>query len=459
VALYKSKSNSTEETRYLHKDHLGSITVITDEAGAVAEELSYDPHGKRRNPDWSDALAQLQSFETKRSFTGHLYLDDVGLIHMGGRYYDPELGRFLSADPFIQEPANAQSLNRYSYVLNNPLSYTDPSGFFFSKIFKAIKSVFKAVANVVKSVVSFVKDNIRTIAAIAVSAIIPNPYIAGFAAGLIASGGDLKAGIIGALTAGAFEFIGHSQVFGDFLKGFGGAAGFVKSLAHGVVGGISQEIGGGNFLSGFLSAGFVQGIGNIPGLNSVFGTSNPVGFGDYAHNAVAAAVIGGTASVLGGGKFKNGAITGAFSRLFNDVSKNGFELRKKDAYPDKYTNADVLADAVDTIVNSPDGNIKIYTGQGWITVTKLGTTVSYISDQITISGNYQINDDGSLSVSIIDSQIPLSYPQSAHIHSDDFGTITVDIEYKTFLSVGPRQIIYDEPPNNSPRQTNPLGGR
>jgi RHS repeat-associated protein len=56
-------------------------------------------------------------------------LDSVGLIHMNGRVYDPELGRFMSADPFVQAPYNSQSYNRYSYVFNNPLSFTDPSGY------------------------------------------------------------------------------------------------------------------------------------------------------------------------------------------------------------------------------------------------------------------------------------------------------------------------------------------
>ena len=57
-------------------------------------------------------------------------VDSVGIIHMNGRIYDPTLGRFLQADPFIQAPYNTQSLNRYSYVLNNPLNATDPSGYF-----------------------------------------------------------------------------------------------------------------------------------------------------------------------------------------------------------------------------------------------------------------------------------------------------------------------------------------
>lgn len=66
-------------------------------------------------------------------------------IHMNGRVFDPEIARFLSADPFIQAPGNLQSYNRYSYVLNNPLAYTDPSGYFFKKLVKRIKKTFKSI--------------------------------------------------------------------------------------------------------------------------------------------------------------------------------------------------------------------------------------------------------------------------------------------------------------------------
>ncbi|HEU4689203.1 MAG TPA: RHS repeat-associated core domain-containing protein [Vicinamibacterales bacterium] len=66
---------------------------------------------------------------TRDGFTGHEMLDSVTLIHMNGRVYDPLLGRFLSADPFVTRPFNGQGLNRYAYVLNNPLTLTDPSGF------------------------------------------------------------------------------------------------------------------------------------------------------------------------------------------------------------------------------------------------------------------------------------------------------------------------------------------
>ncbi|MGD8177427.1 RHS repeat-associated core domain-containing protein, partial [Marinimicrobium sp. ARAG 43.8] len=124
-------------THHLHKDHLGSVDTISDENGQLVAQMSYDPWGQRRNAlDW-DALvaAELRDFDpditsiTKRGFTGHEMLDEVGLIHMTGRIYDPRLGRFLQADPLIDGVTDTQGYNRYSYVHNNPLNATDPSGF------------------------------------------------------------------------------------------------------------------------------------------------------------------------------------------------------------------------------------------------------------------------------------------------------------------------------------------
>ncbi len=129
-----------------HYDHLGSIDCITpfgstatsfasDQAGKPGR-FSEDAWGQRRDPtDWqgpptttddggSDSL-------TPRGFTGHEMLDDLGLVHMNGRIYDPLLGRMLSADLVVQNPGSLQCYNRYSYVLNNPLTLTDPTGFYF----------------------------------------------------------------------------------------------------------------------------------------------------------------------------------------------------------------------------------------------------------------------------------------------------------------------------------------
>ncbi|RKH51520.1 hypothetical protein D7Y23_09855 [Corallococcus sp. AB050B] len=115
--------------RYLHSDHLGSTESVTDEAGRVVGRMKYDPFGARRHPLDLSLKWQGASHEVRHSFTGHEQDSEFELVNMQGRIYDPRLGRFLSPDPVVQAPLWGQSFNRYSYVLNNPLRYTDPSGF------------------------------------------------------------------------------------------------------------------------------------------------------------------------------------------------------------------------------------------------------------------------------------------------------------------------------------------
>ena len=150
-------TGTTSERLALFHDHLGSVTLIVDDAGQVAQRLAFDAFGKRRSTtDWttlSDSqIWGFNSLRTTRGFTFHEQLDPVGLVHMNGRVYDPHLGRFLSPDPFVQAPGDTQNLNRYSYVINNPLSYTDPSGYILKKLGNAIG---KAVKRAVKGVLEF----------------------------------------------------------------------------------------------------------------------------------------------------------------------------------------------------------------------------------------------------------------------------------------------------------------
>ena len=157
VAIKTDESNATAalpvRLRYIHKDHLGSVDAITDANGGVVERQSFDAWGRRRTVAYDGSGNWLVTYpsapasaETHRGFTGHEMLDLVGLVHMGGRVYDPFTARFLSLDPFVQESDNLQNLNRYSYVLNNPLSFTDPSGFFF----KGLKHFFTAFSSEVE---------------------------------------------------------------------------------------------------------------------------------------------------------------------------------------------------------------------------------------------------------------------------------------------------------------------
>lgn len=84
------------------------------------------------------------SSQTSRGFTGHEELDAVGLVHMNGRVYDPLVGRMISADPTVPDPMNAQAWNRYSYVGNDPLAFTDPSGFiWFSSSFRSVSNFIR----------------------------------------------------------------------------------------------------------------------------------------------------------------------------------------------------------------------------------------------------------------------------------------------------------------------------
>ena len=119
--------------------------------------------------------------------------------------------------------------------------------------------------------------------------------------------------------------------------------GIGKVIAHGVVGGTFSKLQGGKFISGFLAAGVVQGFGWAGGFEKLGITvpANGVVLStiDKIHNAIASAVIGGVSSVLGGGKFANGAVTGAFSRLFNDLRIDTTDGLPTGEYPDKEVTA------------------------------------------------------------------------------------------------------------------------
>ncbi len=152
---FNPEATDVDGHRFLvyHHDHLGSIQTITDFgvstmgvgpgdtyaredcSGQRISRFSYDPWGERRDStDWAGKPNAPFSQGgdcalSSRGFTDHEMMDDLGLVHMNGRIYDPVLGRFLSADPFVPNPSNLQDYNRYSYVRNNPLRFVDPSGF------------------------------------------------------------------------------------------------------------------------------------------------------------------------------------------------------------------------------------------------------------------------------------------------------------------------------------------
>ena len=95
---------------------------MVDGSGAKVSELRYKPYGEVRYSGLPNGTG------TDYRFTGQRQLAGLGLYHMGARWYDAQLGRWISPDTIVPDPANPQSLNRLSYVYNNPLLHRDPSG-------------------------------------------------------------------------------------------------------------------------------------------------------------------------------------------------------------------------------------------------------------------------------------------------------------------------------------------
>jgi RHS repeat-associated protein len=126
VGIYVQSTN--DSMYYVHTDHLGSYNVITNQNKEIRQKFHFDPWGNRMGfTNWEvpDTTAPLI---TTRGFTGHEHLEEFRIINMKGRLYDPVIGRFFSPDPFVQFPDFTQNFNRYSYCLNNPIHFTDPTG-------------------------------------------------------------------------------------------------------------------------------------------------------------------------------------------------------------------------------------------------------------------------------------------------------------------------------------------
>ena len=121
---------------WTHGDNLGSVVAITDINGNLVQQMAYDPWGARRDLQGDPGVISAatgtlsgQALIDNKGFTHQEELDQLGLVHLNGRVYDPFTGRFMSADPDVQDPYHSQSYNRYTYVWNNPSNLTDPTGF------------------------------------------------------------------------------------------------------------------------------------------------------------------------------------------------------------------------------------------------------------------------------------------------------------------------------------------
>ena len=237
--------------------------------------------------EWGNIGEKTRGSKQEINFTGKKMDPATGLYYFNQRYYDPEIGRFLTEDP-----AN-QAFNPYLYCGNNPLMYTDPDGEWFWAL---VAVMFQSA--VTSGLTSAVYQQITT--------------------GRINTQSVLNAMGSGALSGGLMNAVGGMFPGNPPLMS---GAGVGKTLAHGVVGGITNSVGGGNFWNGFGVGAFSQATS---GMVDKLDASNT---GFSFTRVAAAAGVGGTASMIGGGSFLDGAKIGAFQRAFNHEMHAGKDAR------------------------------------------------------------------------------------------------------------------------------------
>ena len=128
--VHEERGETMPRRYFIHPDHLGSWTLVTDHQANIVQDVMYDVWGTPYSFT-TTGTEPANSLLFDRGFTGHEHLLYFGLINMNGRMYDPFTSSFLSVDNYVQSPDYTQSFNRYAYCLNNPLKYTDPDGEFF----------------------------------------------------------------------------------------------------------------------------------------------------------------------------------------------------------------------------------------------------------------------------------------------------------------------------------------
>ncbi|WP_428223539.1 RHS repeat domain-containing protein [Flavobacterium sp.] len=281
VVYVKNFAQTEAKPLFLHKDYLGTLLAITDEKGTVVEERHFDAWGNLTH-------GSMQVLD--RGYTSHEHLQDVGLIHMNGRLYDPMLRRFLNADENIQDPTNTQCYNKYGYVMNNPLMFSDPDGEYAVGLAIAIGAL---VAVLSYTVTIYARDgSLRhwKLGDAYVSAI-----YGAFSGAVTFSVGSIFSAAGGTATALA-----------ESIKGVAGGAGLavVQAGAHAVTQGVLSSVQGGNFWSAALSGAF----GSLGA--SAFGAIG----GNFARSTVGTitfgAISGGIGAELSGGNFWQGVVIG-----------------------------------------------------------------------------------------------------------------------------------------------------
>jgi RHS repeat-associated protein len=255
---------------YLLRDYLGNITHLVNTSNSVVSEYTFGAWGRRRDKDtWSYTLSGEPDLLAGRGFTSHEWLPWFNLYNMNGRLYDPVVGRFLSADNYVQMADFTQSFNRYSYCLNNPLKFTDPSGekvkwwHPVAAIFgtAAWGSIFKSLQGEQITFGEFMGSYAVNAASFIVGAGVGNginsllqggTFIAGATGACTASSsflGGAAGGFAGGFISGTGNSLMNNSHFGDALWD-GTKSGFIGGAIGGLVGGIDAGADGRNFWHG-----------------------------------------------------------------------------------------------------------------------------------------------------------------------------------------------------------------
>lgn len=308
VDILNNGSLVSNNKYFLHRDNQGTILAISkaDINGTVIEKRYFDAWGNLKGAKIGttfhapNALGWVNNLLIDRGYTGHEHLKTVGLIHMNGRIYDPALRRFLSPDNNVQDPYNSQSYNRFGYVFNNPLLYTDPSG---EIAFLAAVGIAVAVAIIINGVNNSINGT-------------PFWY------------GTGRAGTMGAIS-GAISFGIGSIATSTFTNVYSQAS--FQAAMHATTGGIMSEIEGGSFASGFASGaissmvsssmGFIGRSGGYWNDNcswSTFGSRNSGLL--KAITITSGGLSGGIGSTIAGGNFWSGVRQGLITTGLNHMA-------------------------------------------------------------------------------------------------------------------------------------------
>ncbi|WP_195350456.1 RHS repeat-associated core domain-containing protein [Bacteroides nordii] len=306
-AVYVKKDDGNWDIYYICRDYLGSITHVIDPMGSLVQELSYDAWGRLRDPENHELYApgDEPALFLGRGYTGHEHLAVFGLINMNARLYDPALGRFLSPDPYVQAPDFSQNFNRYSYCLNNPLLYTDPTGEYFlidDLISAIIGGVVNVVINVVQGNVHSFGQGAAFFGAGALSGVI-TIYVGPIAGAAVlgASNNILSQGFNNGWGNISWDQVGSSAVMGAATSYLGASlgnalSGPIQNLTSGIASPVLREA----LTQGALNAttGFALSTGMALGTGSSLGDALKQG-GQGAAFGVASGVISGAVKGVG----------------------------------------------------------------------------------------------------------------------------------------------------------------